>query len=290
MHRYIPFKLRPVRNSIFISVVLFSTILSQHLWAAQNAVVTTVKAIIYADEQMSAAVGFVSKGKKVKVGNKARNRAQVYPIIVSGKIAYIRVIDVSTERESEDSRVLVAERFLKSTQVEQKYIYSATLFNFSSQINLDKENDALKDKDSVNWYGVGIRGGSQISPRWDFDVLFNYMTAKVEQEVFRAVEIGIGGSFRIFEKGQFKLRSFVQLLGVPYSSYALGDEFRVNGYGFSTGAGLNSSYRMGQHWGAELFAGFYYTKLTGLKSSAPYNPIAPSFIGSRLGLGVNYQF
>src|SRR5687768_7328928 len=73
------------------------------LWASQEAIVTADQAVIYADEQMKSPLGYVKRGKKIKVGEVARNRAQVYPIIVSGKIGYIRVLDVSTERDALDS-------------------------------------------------------------------------------------------------------------------------------------------------------------------------------------------
>lgn len=286
----IPLKFQLVRIFTLISALFLSLVCCPNLWAAQNAIVASDKAIIYADEQMSAPVGYVKKGKKIKIGDIARNKAQVYPIIVSGKIAYIRALDVSTEKESVDSNVLIAERFQNVTENEHPYNYAVSFFNYSSQIELDKENDELNNKDPVNWYGVSLRGGAEISPKWDFDVIFNLMNAKVEQEVFRAVEIGFGSSLRVYDKGRFKLRAFLQLLAIPYASYSLADEFRVNGYGFTTGGGLNLAHRFGKNFGAELFGGFYYTKLSGFKASVPYNPIAPSFLGSRLGLGLNYQF
>ncbi len=248
------------------------------------------KAVIYADEQMSAAVGFVRKGKKIKVGDIPRNRAQVYPIIVSGKVAYIRTIDVNTEKESVDSNRLVAERFQKGTQEEHKQNYSLNFFNYSTQIGLNEENGDLKDKDALTWYGAGLRGGLQLSPSWDLDIIFNFLTGKAEEETFRMVEFGAGGALRIIDVGRFKLRLTGQFLAVPFASYALGSEYRVNGYGFSTGAGLSATYRFGKSWGLEAFGGMYYTKLSGFSPPEPDKEINPTFVGSRLGGALNYQF
>jgi hypothetical protein len=116
------------------------------------------------------------------------------------------------------------------------------------------------------------------------------MNAKAENEVFRVVEFGLGGSIHMYDKSRLKIKGFVQFLAIPFASYALADEFRVNGYGFSTGAGMNLAYRLGKNFGLETYGGFYYTSLAGFKSSVPYDAIAPSFIGTRLGLGINYQF
>ena len=279
-----------VRKLPLLSALIFSSIFCQDLWAIQDALVISDQAVIYADEQMSAPVGFVRKGKKIKVGDIPRNRAQVYPIIVSGKVAYIRVIDVNTQKESVDSTKLVAERFQRGTIQEYKSNYSLAFFNYSTQINLAEQNDQLKDKDPVTWYGAGIRGGVQFSPRWDLDIMLNYLNGKAERETFRMVEFGVGGAARIVDQNRFQLRLLLQGLLVPFASYAVGDVFRVNGFGFTAGAGLSATYRIGKYWGLEAFGGVYYTKLSGFSPPDPYKEIDPSFVGNRLGLALNYQF
>ena len=290
MERINPLKFHIVRKISSRSIILLTLIFCQNLWAYQSAMVIADRAVIYADEQMSAPLGFIRKGKKIKVGEVARNRAQVYPIIVSGKMAYVRVIDLSTETESVESGKLVAERFQKNTEAEHKTNYTLNFFNFSSQVTLDKENADLKNKAALNWFGVGIRGGAQVSPSWDFDLMANFLNGKADKEVFRVVEFGVGGSARLYEQNRFKLRYFAQLIAVPFATYALGSVFRVNGYGYSAGTGFNMTYRLGKNVGIEGFGGFYYMKLSGLDAPKPYNSIDPTFIGSRLGLGLNYQF
>ncbi len=290
MRRFILLKFQSLRNLTLVGATLIPIFFCQNMLASQDAMVTAEEAVIYADDQMSAPVGYVRKGKRIKVGDIARNKSQVYPIVVSGKISYIRVIDVSTEKESMNSNRLVAERFKMITIEEKKSNSSVSLFNYSSQINLKKANDKLTDKDPVNWLGLGIRGGAKISSKWDLDILFNYMKAKAQNEEFSAFEFGTGVGARIIETNRFQLKFLAQFFVVPFATYALGDVFRVNGYGFSTGSGLALSYRMGESWGIEGYGGFYYTKLSGFKAPNPYNDIEPTFIGSRIGLGLNYIF
>lgn len=284
-----PLKFYIVRKISRLHIYLLTVLFCQNLWAYQSAIVIVDRAVIYADEQMSAPLGYVRKGKKIKVGNIPRNRAQVYPIIVSGKMAFIRVIDLNTELESVESGKLSAERFQRTTTEEFKTIYALEVFNFSSQIELKKDNDIQGD-DSLNWTGAGIRGGARVGPKWDFELMTNYLQGKIDEVVFRAVEFGAGGSYRLFDQGRFEAKLFGQLLLIPYATYALGDLFRVNGYGFSTGAGVNLSYRLGKNIGIEGFGGFYYMKLMGFDAPDPYQSIDPSFMGTRLGAGLNYQF
>lgn len=290
MVKNFPSKFHIVPSLTPIVLVLTAILICQDLWASQAAIVTAEEAVIYADKQMSAPVGYVRKGKKIRVGSVSRNRAQVYPIVVSGKLAYIRVIDVSTAREISGETNLVTERFRNMTKEKLETNYSFSVFNYATQISLNKENDKLKDKDPVNWYGVGVRGGAVISPYWDLDLLANVMMADAKQESFRMVEFGAGVSAKVIETGRFKFKVGLQGLAVPFASYAFKQDFRVNGYGFSTGGGANMSYRFSKHLGMEGYGGFYYTKISSFSPPQPYNEISPSFMGTRLGVGVNYEF
>ena len=61
--------------------------------------VSTSKAIIYADKELTLPLGYVTMGKELRVGEVARKGGQVLPLIVSGKIAYIRVSDISFSKD-----------------------------------------------------------------------------------------------------------------------------------------------------------------------------------------------
>ena len=284
----IRFQILPRFPSKILLILFF--LFCQNLWASQTALVLAEEAVVYADDKMSAPVGYVRKGKKIVIGEIPRNRSQVYPIIVSGKVAYIRSMDVTTTKESATSNQLVAERFLKIAQNAYEANYTAYFYNFSSQVSLESMNGSLKDKDPVNWYGVGVKGGVKASPTWSIDLLFNAMSAKSPQESFNILEFGVGASALIFDRGRFKSVFNIQLLGIPFANYAIGDDFRVNGYGFTAGSGLSLIYRVSKHWGVEGFGGFYYSKISKFAAPSPYDEISPSFIGQRAGLGVNYQF
>ena len=290
MREFFLLRFQLVRSFLPLISFLFLSLYCQNLWALQDALVTADQAVIYSDLKMSAPVGFVSKGKKVRVGSIARNHAQLYPIVVKGKVGYIRVIDVSTARENTHSNVLTSERFKDVTKDKHKTSYAVSFFNYSSQVNLNIANDQLKDKDPVNWYGLAVNGAAMMSKKWDLNILFNLMTAQAHEEVFRVVEFGVGASAKIIDESRLKLRFLVQALSVPFASYAFKEDFRVNGYGYSLGTGLNLAFRLGRRWGMETYGGFYFTKISKFAPPSPYNEISPSFLGTRLGVGVNYEF
>ena len=265
-------------------------LISPCIWAAQDAMVIVERAVVYSDKEMTSPVGFIRQGKKIKVGEIPRNRAQVYPIIVSGKVAYVRISDLTTEKESMDSTRLVAERFRESTVKEYKTKYVVSYFNYASTISVGETNGNITDGDVFNWNGLSFKGEVLLSKFWDFQLLLNYLETSKNDVTFRAVEFGGGGAFRLIDKRKFLLRLEGQFLAVPFTSYAVGEDFRVNGYGFSTGGGINGTFLFDQHWGMETYAGLFYTKSLGFDVPAPYKDVSPVFTGYRIGLGVNYSY
>lgn len=283
-------KYQTLRSFIYINLLFLVSFYCPKIWASQEAMVLADRAVIYSDKEMTSPIGYVSRGKKIKVGDIPRNRAQVYPIAVSGKVAFIRVIDVTTEKESMDSGRLTAERFQKSTQKTYHSRLSLSYYSFNSQISLDKSNSQLADGDAIQWNGVSAKGEANLWKSWDLQILVNFMQAKQEDETFRVVELGVGGAYRMIDTKRFLLRLEGQLLGIPFSSYALGEDFRVNGYGFTTGGAVNGTWFFNENWGLEGFLGLYYTKTFGYDAPEPYSTIEPSFVGTRIGLGLGYTY
>jgi len=152
------------------------------------------------------------KVKKILIGDHAQNNSLVYSVIVSGKIAYIKVSDVSTEKESVDSNRLTAERFQRSTNTQSLSNLSVSYYQFNSQIRLDNENGEVVDKNVFNWHGLSIKGESKISEKLDLQVIINYMFSTLKGQAYRASEFGFGVSRRFFESKNL----LQELSSLPY--------------------------------------------------------------------------
>lgn len=283
-------KFQSLRLYFYLYLLFLVIFFCPKIWAAQTAMVLADRAIIYSDKEMTSPIGYVSRGKKLKVGDIPRNRAQVYPIVVSGKVAFIRVIDVTTEKESMDSTRLSAERFQKSTRKEYKSKFVVSYLTFLSQISLDKSNSTLADGDALQWHGVSLKGEALLWKSWDLQIMFNFLQAIKDKETFRIFELGAGGAYRLVNSKKFLLRLEGQLLAIPFSNYSYGGDFRVNGYGVTTGAGVNANYYFDENWSLEGSLGLFYTKTFGYDAPAPYSTIEPSFMGTRAALGLSYTY
>lgn len=85
-------------------IFLFLSLFINCAYAAQIAVVKAGKAYIYADQDQTSIIGFVSRGKKIKVGDVRRGRGGLLPIVVSGRIAYISVADLFLQKDLRDMK------------------------------------------------------------------------------------------------------------------------------------------------------------------------------------------
>lgn len=273
----------------FRALILLLLIHSSVALAAQKAIVIAEKAIVYADQQMTSPLGYIARGKKIRIGDIARNKGQVYPTLVSGKVGYIKVSDVSTETKSVNGELL-AERFVRNAEMKPANFFTASLLHFRSNINLQNDSAQIKNKDPINWNGVGIEGGVDISPRADTKVIFNFLQAQKGDERLRSVELGLGIGWKLINQNRFLLEWEFNGLLNPYTQYQVGSLFRVNGYGYGAGTGLLAHFKTGRNWGLNVRGGYYYTKLMGLDLPGAYPDIEPSFTGLRLGVGVSYFF
>ena len=284
-----------------ISLISAVSVYCPLLWAAQDAIVIVDKAVIYADKTMTSPVGYIQKGKKVTIGEVPRNKARLYPIVVSGKVAYIRVIDVSTEVGSVDSNRLVAERFVTASRRKLEGHYSVSAFTYPTQVSLASSPDQLDNNDPFVFNGFQVRGlAKKKTSRLDMGVVFGYAEGKENIETFRMIEVGAEFSPRIYSGDRFVFRWQNQILAVPFATYSLGSLARVNGYGATAGTGLNANLILGQKFGIEAYGGFYYTKLFGFDIPDPRNAqgdirypdlrLSPSFVGTRLGVGMTYLY
>jgi hypothetical protein len=290
MVNYITLKFHAFPLLRLISLTFISSFLCQNLWAAQEAVIITERAVIYSDKEMKSPIGFVSHGKKIMVGEIARNKGQVYPTIVSGKVAYVRVLDVSTAKDDTITNQVTARRFGKVAEKTFSSKVVASYFAYHTQIRQNETNGDVLDKSALMWHGASLKGEILVKNSFDVQIITNYMQLEEGSETYRAVEFGAGLAYRLIDVKKFLARIEGQFLSVPFVTYSINDDFRVKSYGYTVGAGANITYLFDQNWGAEAYAGVYQTKFLGFKTPGTYKDFSPTFTGNRIGIGMNYTY
>lgn len=258
--------------------------------ASVEALVIVDKAIIWADVKRSAPLGYVVKGKTVTVGEVPRNKNQVVPIVVSGKIGYIAMDDLSfADRPNEALEDKRYERFkdVATDQLGQQIMFLGTGFS-----STESKNTAA-GRTGKNWNFVGgtLKGVVPTSkPRLGVMFIGEYLYAQNNPETFRVFEMGLGFSFNLIDWRYFKLRAEVAGMAVPYVQYESDPLFTLNGYGFGALAQGTVDIYFNDRWGIEGSMGFQTIKLFGIDRPSPFKDFDPLFTGTRISAGLLYRF
>lgn len=266
---------------MFVLSKLSLLILATILWlghsfsanAAQWAVVIKDKAIVYADPEMSASIGFIIKGKKVRVGEKTKNNGLVLPIIVSKRIAYIKTADI----ESSTNKDLIDNSYNRYSVRNKKNMATnriAVLAGGALGSVYFPESPTADNQYNMLFYGGGIRVYREESnSKSGIKGSLEYMTGTRDKEEISLLSIPFDYYYKIFQKSYFELHLFGGINLIPFAEYKLADDFTLNGNGLGAQLGSELVITL-EKVGIHIEASYQYNKLFGFK--LPDNDIFPS--------------
>jgi hypothetical protein len=278
-------------NLRFIMLIIFFT--TNVAFAARNATVVSEKAVIWADAQRTTPLGYAVRGKIIRVGEIQREKNQVLPVIVSGKIGYISVEDIifSSEDRKRAIEQAAESRFEKIIDKKNTQSKRASIsgFNTMAEANetyyFDRE-DTLKD-----FVGIQLRADlSRSNENFMFGLMLELKQSTLNDANLRVFSLGFGGSWSMINARYFKFKLESFLMAVPYAGLQEGKLFTVNGYGAGALGQATVDLMFTQSWGITGSAGFEATKLFGFNIPAPFNGYAPWFIGPRASAGIVRYF
>jgi hypothetical protein len=262
--------------------------------AAQWGTILSDRAVIYADQSMMAPIGFVKKGKRVRVGEIKRNFGKLLPVIISGKVAYIQVKDIKsnvklTQLQSATERIKLADKVKTESRV--SLIYSG----YASFINIDKDSSYSGDTysgDIFYFNGAGLRGyTSNLASKSTWRLTLDYGSTLVEKNEFTILNFVAEYSYDFVQLSNYDLRLYGGAIAVPYTQYDYDSLFNVNGYGAGVSAGLEMVFKIQNGLGLHFDAGYSYTKLFfKLPSETGINKFEPSFHGAKFSAGLSIAF
>lgn len=265
---------------------------SQTALAARWATVLADKAVIYSDIQMTSKIGYIKKGKKVRVGEKARNKGRLLPIIINKRVAYIKISDLQTSTRLEFLKS--ASQRLKEQTKNDREDNRIAVYGLSVLSTVVFPESATAEKQiTMLFLGAGIKG---------------YKSDRASRDGFRAgieYQVGTSGDHKIthwnlsgdyfykFMKTEF---SDIYLFGgglfIPFAEYQLGDLFTLNGYGVGAQAGAELLFKYSD-FALHLEGAYQYIMLKGftIGGDNPDYPskIEPSIHGVRLAASLSWR-
>jgi len=263
-------------------------------FAAKWATVLSEKAIIFADKQMQVPIGFIAKGKKVRVGEVVRNYGKVLPLVVQGKIAYIKVSDINSNTKLTDLQSAV-ERVKSGKEETTSKRLSLIYSGYASFINItDSESYSGETYKGDLFYfsGGGLRGYVDSEDKKStWRVTLDHLSTKVKENEFRLLFLTTEYGYNFFNYDNFTLRPYGGFSLVPYTQYSYSSLFTVNGYGAGLSGGLELVLKLKNSIGLHFDANYQYTKLFyRLPSQTNIDKFEPSFNGIKFSAGLSYSF
>ncbi len=275
-------------------ILVLLSIISCNVFAAKWATVTSKKAIIYADREMTSSIGYIKKGKRVRVGEKTRRGGKLLPIVVRKKIAYIKVSDINssvklTQLESASQRIKDVQ--IKSDETRISAFYSG----YASLISIKQSESFANDtyEDSLFYFnGFGVRGYlSKSNSKKTWRMSLESASTLTEKNKISFIALTPEISFDFIEFTNYSFRGYIGLPIVPFAQYSYDGLFTVNGYGLGASAGAEMEFKLKNSFGLHFDAGYQFLKLFyRLPSDAGIDEFNPVFNGARFSAAISYAY
>jgi len=247
----------------FISYLFLSSV----VFASQEAVVDTLRAVIYADVDKKSPIGYVRKGKKLMVGDIKRRNGTMLPVMVNGQVGWIKVVDLFLpydQRASDIPRSVTEHEVLIEDKVKDpldqnnflSFKLSPSTLNLAGHVEIfngtseefDGELDSATEFDfmyehknpyhSIHW-GVGLSYlQAEVSPLNISGIIFKggltwvpFRTSLLNIELYSNLSLSGGFKFESEGVGEYKSNMY----GLDYG--ALVRLFPRSQFGFFLGLG-----------------------------------------------------
>lgn len=134
-------------TTLCLLALFMSFLTPRNSWAAKMAIVSSGKAVIYADQGLTTPLGFVRSGRQLMVGETVRQSGTLLPVVVAGRIAYIQLKDV-----------VLSDDDLVTSQNPQ----GPKVIEHEIDIPMDEITDDLKENNHVSFQVGQYFAGSQL--------------------------------------------------------------------------------------------------------------------------------
>jgi len=222
----------------------------------------------------------------------AKNKSQVFPIIVSGKVTYIKIEDIQTSDKLLKLQSATDRMKNKATQksTDKKIAFVSSAYVTSMSVEESYVGDTTR---SATFTGYGLRGymHNLINGNgWRFSL--NSITFIDDSESLSIAEIQTDYFVDLIQSGGFDFSGFVGVIIVPYAEYKVDSQFTENGYGLGFGIGTEATLKLGSTVSFHFDGSYQYTKLAGfdLPSSIGVDNFNPVLNGMKFTAAIAFSY
>ncbi len=281
------------RNLKILCATVFLLMVPLKAMAAEWATITADRAVVYSDVQMSSEIGYISKGKKVRVGEVKRNKGRLLPIVINGKIAYLKVEDIENKKKKLSSLEMATERYIKR-QNAKEIRKRVSIFGAGSIGKIYHTEKVMGESSKeFNFTGAGFRGYyHHISSGDRYRASFSYHSASTEVQQINYGSLTLDKMWPMIKYEYFDFSYYLGGSLIPLAQYSYDNFFTVNSPGLGAQMGLEMRFNVSKNFSLHLDGGYQYLKFLGFE--LPENPnfpetIDPSYHSFQTSLNLSYE-
>lgn len=237
---------------------------------------------------MTSPIGKIKQGRKIKIGSVSRYRGKVFPIAISGKIAYIQVSDLDV---LDGSEVLLPEGHDSIVGLDihkNRFVFAQTFFmsNFlQGQYSIGQvENTA------VTFSGFTFKKERVKKTNHYYNFGFEYLNFSSDSEKLSIPSLTYERGYIMFEKGRFKVRGSASIGFSPYAIYTVNPYFALNGFSYHGEIAADLLFYLHDASALTFRGGYRSQTLTDFNLPTPLEAFAPQISGPVVSLGYSHSF
>ncbi|MFT6631106.1 MAG: hypothetical protein ACJAS4_001053 [Bacteriovoracaceae bacterium] len=259
-----------LKNATLTCLIIVATACNAK--AAKWGTVIVEKAKIFSDVEMTSVIGYIKKGKEIRVGEVPKNKARLLPIIVSNKIAYIQVKDIKTGADIKTLKSVsqrIRDKMSEKTGVGRIGIYGGTYYGFL--LNNEFEDSIGND---LFFFDFGLRGYyTNLKTEKGFRVSVGHASAKKGDSQISVSSVGVSYNFSGIKYPDFNLNFYAGGILSPIVEYKEGNDFKINGQAFGGEIGAEMRFSLSDK--LSLHVGGNYQLLKFVNMALPENNLYP---------------
>lgn len=273
----------------FLKIIFFLTI-TFNVQAAQWAKVTSNKAVIYADQQKLAPIGFIKKGKQVRVGEVVRNNGTILPVVISGKVAYINIEDLDISYSQKVLETPAQRLVKKANEKTHENRFAFTYNGMATTLNTTEGDEG------VLLNGGGLRGYIiDLKKRKTWRLSIDYVTTTINDYGLDIVSVSGEFAKNLIQTGPYDFHAYAGLSAIPYTQFSRKDDFKESGYGAGVSAGVEMIFKFNDTVGLHLDGNYQYNQLyfplnDVVKSNLGVDKFEPAMHGFKFSAAISFNY
>ncbi|MGI4992707.1 hypothetical protein ACRXCV_08765 [Halobacteriovorax sp. GFR7] len=276
-------------------LVLIFSLTQLSTLAYRYAVTKSRQTIVYADVNLSAPIGYIRSGRKIKVGDNDLKQGTIVPLVVSGKIAYVRTNDISY---SVSGTKLEHVPEITDHDVRTIFTNDAQRLKENSFISLDY----ARLEAGTEWDDFQAKYANETSPafnrfnlaieyrdpkhRHGFKITLGYLTASATYSSINSVLGELQYQFRFINRNSFVAEGFAGIiLTGDFEQENFGEKATGMAYGYNIGGRIRfAPYSKIGFYGQAGLSGLYTSSMDKLVTET-----VSSIGGVTIGAGISFR-